>query len=161
MIEHIRHKDKTIAIIVGSDFHREGITFFTENDVPLQLGYMSHPKGHEITPHVHNPIKRETTETYEVLLVKKGRIRIDFFSYSQEYLESRELMSGDITLLVGAGHGIVCLEPTIIVEAKNGPYYSEKDKKRFPNPRTSSSASDIKEDITSLFQIIEYGKDRK
>ena len=139
MIEHIRHKDKIIAIIIKTNFHKEGITFFTENDVPLQLGYMSHPSGHEIIPHMHNTIKRKTNETYEVLMIKKGRIRIDFFSHSQEYLESRELMTGDLILLVGAGHGIVCLEPTIIIEVKNGPYYPEKDKERFPNPFTKLS----------------------
>ncbi len=134
MIENIQHKEKTIAIIIYKDFHQEGITFFTKNDVPLQLGYMSHPKGHEILPHIHNTIKRKTTETYEVLMIKKGRIRIDFFSCAQEYLESRELTTGDIILLIGAGHGIICLEPTVIVEAKNGPYYPEKDKERFLNP---------------------------
>ena len=141
MIEYIKHKAKTIAIIIGRNYHEEGITFFTENDVSLQLGYMSHPKGYEIIPHKHNTIKRETNETHEVLLIKKGRIRIDFFSYSQEYLESRELVTGDIILLVGAGHGIVCLEPTILIEVKNGPYYPEKDKERFPNPRNKGNTS--------------------
>jgi len=143
MIENIQHNEKVIAIIIRKDFHKEGITFFTKDDVPLQLGHMSHPKGHEIMPHVHNPIKRAITETYEVLMIKKGHIRIDFFSYTQEYLESRELKTGDIILLAGAGHGIICLEPTIIVEVKNGPYFPEKDKDRFPNPRVGSLSSDL------------------
>jgi len=135
MCEIISHEEKTIAIIVHKDFHADGISFFTDDDFPLQFGYMSHPKGHEIRPHVHNPIHRATLGTYEVLIIKDGVIRIDFFSYNQEYLESRTLGKGDMILLVGAGHGISVLEPAVIVEVKNGPYYPEDDKNRFSNPR--------------------------
>lgn len=136
MIENISHDGRPIAIIVSKNYHQDGISFFTDESMPLQLGYMSHPVGHEIVPHVHHPIERETHDTYEVLFVKNGSIRIDFFSYDQAYLESRELSAGDLILLVGAGHGITVLEPTTLIEVKNGPYYAEKDKERFPNPIT-------------------------
>ena len=83
MIERIKHEERLIALIVRKGFHVDGISFFTEKEFPIQLGYMSHPKGHEITPHLHNPVRRETVGTYEVLIIKKGLIRIDFFSYEQ------------------------------------------------------------------------------
>ncbi len=133
MVETIRYNDKTIAIIVRQNFDAKGISFLTEPEFPLQLGYMNHQKGHEILPHVHQPIHRETQETYEVLFVKEGHLRIDFFTFEKEYLESRELKTGDFVLLVGAGHGISMLEPTILVEVKNGPYYPDKDKEKFEN----------------------------
>lgn len=134
-IETITHNDQLLAIILDKDFHADGITFFTGQDSPLQLGYMSHPEGHEIIPHVHNPISRKTTGTHEVLFIKKGAVEVDFFSYEQEYLESRTLRAGDFVFLVGAGHGMTMLEPTTIVEIKNGPYFPDQDKKHFPNPR--------------------------
>ena len=136
MIEHITHDNSTVAIILRKDFHIENIAFLTDEEFPLQLGYMSHPKDHEIVPHVHNPIRRETIGTYEVLYIKSGLIRIDFFSHDQAYLESKTASTGDLILLVGAGHGIIMLEPSVIVEVKNGPYFPEKDKKRFSNPLT-------------------------
>ena len=138
-IETITHKTQVIAIILRKDFHSEGISFLTEADLPLQLGYMSHPKGHEIVPHVHKPTRRVTFGTYEVLYIKSGHIRIDFFSHEQQYLESREAATGDLVLLVGAGHGIVMLEPTIMIETKNGPYFPDADKQRFTNPNTTTS----------------------
>lgn len=140
MIETIQDHTTTIAIIVQRDFEAAGVTFLTEPEFPLQLGHMSHPKGHEILPHVHHPIHRETHDTYEVLFVKKGRMRVDFFNFEKVYLTSRELQTGDFVLLVGAGHGITMLEPTLLIEVKNGPYYPEKDKERFENPLNKSQS---------------------
>ena len=142
MIETIIDKAKTIAIIVPSAFNSDGITFLTKPEFPLQLGHMSHPEGHEILPHLHHPIHRETHDTYEVLFIKKGRMRIDFFNFDKEYLTSRELQTGDFVLLVGAGHGITMLEPTVLIEVKNGPYYPEKDKERFKNPLSALNFGD-------------------
>ena len=135
MIETVMHKDTIIAIIVFKDYHKEGINFITPQEFSLQLGYISHPAGYEIKPHIHNPVRRVTIGTQEVLFVKKGLIRIDFYSFDQGYLESRELSEGDFVLLAGAGHGIKVLEPAIIVEVKNGPYVQEADKGRFEGKR--------------------------
>ena len=71
---------------------------------------------------MHNPVERRTIGTQEVLFVKSGRIRVDFYSLGQDFLESRELSGGDIILLAGCGHGIEVLDDATIVEVKNGPY---------------------------------------
>ena len=137
MIEKITYGNTMLALIVYKTFDTTGVEFLTEHEDSLQVGCMRHPKGHEILPHVHTPIHRETSETHEVLFIKEGLIRIDFFSHEQKYLESRTIGKGDMVLLVGAGHGITMLESTVIVEVKNGPYYPDLDKERFPNPITS------------------------
>lgn len=131
MIETIRHKNEILAIIVRKDYQREGISFITPDDCTLQLGYMSHPAGHRIKPHMHHPVRRETIGTKEVLVIRDGRIRIDFYSYEKEYLESRELTAGDVILLSSAGHGMTVLDPVTMVEVKNGPYRPEEDKEKF------------------------------
>ena len=131
MVEVINHKGIVIAIIVRKGYCKEGIEFLTPNDYSLQLGHMMRPVGYEVIPHTHNPVRRETYGTQEALFIKSGVVRIDFYSFEREYLESRELSEGDIILLAGAGHGIKVLEAATIVEVKNGPFIEGADKGRF------------------------------
>ena len=131
MIDVIKHRGKTIAIIVRKDYCKDGIEFITPKDFSLQLGHMTRPAGYKVVPHTHNPVRRETIGTQEVLFLKSGRVRVDFYSFEQEYLESREMSAGDLILLAGAGHGIKVLEKSTIVEVKNGPFVEGADKGRF------------------------------
>ncbi len=131
MIEKISHDGSVIAIIIGKDYRKEGINFLTPNDFSLQLGHMTRPVGYRVVPHVHNPVERHTIGTQEVLFIKNGRVRIDFYSFERAYIESRELAAGDIILLAGAGHSLEVLEEATIVEIKNGPYIEGADKGRF------------------------------
>jgi len=131
MIEHIKHEEQILALILRSDYHSEGIEFFTPDDFTQQLGYMNRPKDYEIQPHVHNPVLREVSFTKEVLIIRKGKVRVDFYNDEQTYLESRVLNKGDIVLLAFGGHGFKMLEDSEIVEVKQGPYAGEADKIRF------------------------------
>jgi hypothetical protein len=131
MIETIQWKDQIIALIVRAGYDYEGIKFLSPNEFSLQLGHMRRPAGYHVVPHTHNPTLRHTVGTQEVLFLKKGVIRIDFYTLDQEYVESRELHAGDLILLAGAGHGIDVLEEATIVEVKNGPFIEGADKGRF------------------------------
>lgn len=131
MIEPIHHHDQMLALILRADYHAEGIQFFTPNDFSQQLGYMNRPAGYVIPPHVHNPVMREVHFTKEVLLIKSGQVRVDFYDDDQNYLESRVLNQGDIVLLAFGGHGFEMLEASEIIEIKQGPYAGEADKTRF------------------------------
>ena len=131
MKEKIELDGKIIAIIIRSNFTKNGIEFFTPNDFSQQLGYMKREKDYQIEPHIHNSISREVMLTQEVLFIKSGKVRVDFYSDHQEYYESRVLNSGDIILLANSGHGIVTLEESEIIEVKQGPYIEADDKVRF------------------------------
>jgi hypothetical protein len=131
MIETIVHGDTTHAIIVRGDFNCEGIHFFTPDESSQQLAYMKHPAGKIIEPHIHNPVRREVLFTKEVLLIKKGKLRVDFYDGDQNYLESRTLNMGDVILLSEGGHGFEVLEDLEMFEVKQGPYIGEADKTRF------------------------------
>jgi mannose-6-phosphate isomerase-like protein (cupin superfamily) len=134
MVESIHHENQNLAIIVYNSFQADGIKFFTANELSQQLAYMHHPTGKIIDPHVHNPVPREVSYTQEVLFIKKGKLRVDFYSDSKEYLESRELTTGDVILLMTGGHGFEVLEEIEMFEVKQGPYAGELDKTRFkPN----------------------------
>ena len=131
MIERITKEDHLLAIIIRSNFHQEGIAFFTESNFSQQLGYMNRPKGYVIEPHRHNLVLREVVQTQEVLLIKSGKVRVDFYDDDQNYLESRILNKGDVILLAYGGHGFEMLEPSEMIEVKQGPYVSDRDKVRF------------------------------
>jgi mannose-6-phosphate isomerase-like protein (cupin superfamily) len=131
MIEEIKCKDKILAYILRVSYKEPGIKFFTPNDYSQQLAYMNRPKGYVIAPHVHNEVRREVFFTKEVLLIKSGRVRVDFYSDQQEYLESTELLAGDVILLAYGGHGFEMLEESEMIEVKQGPYAGEADKIRF------------------------------
>lgn len=135
MIEQIKTDDKLIAIIVRAGFHREGIEFFTPDEYSQQLAYMNRPAGYKIAPHVHSNIQREVFYTQEVLFIKKGRMKIDFYNEDRDYIESSILETGDVILLAAGGHGLEMLEGTEIIEVKQGPHVGDKDKIRF-EPKT-------------------------
>jgi mannose-6-phosphate isomerase-like protein (cupin superfamily) len=97
---------------------------------------MSYPAGKIIPPHMHNPVRREVFHTQEALFIRKGRVRVDFYSRSQEYQTSRVLGPGDVILLICGGHGFEVLEELNMVEVKQGPYAGEAEKTRFTAVRT-------------------------
>ena len=131
MIEKITKDSDLLALIVSRNFNKPGIHFFSEHELSQQLAYMRHPKGKIVKPHLHNPIKREVHYTQEVLFIKKGKLRVDFFSDDKEYLESRILEAGDVILLIKGGHGFEVLEDLEMFEVKQGPYAGDKDKTVF------------------------------
>lgn len=131
MIEQIKINEKILGIIIRADYKKEGISFFTPDTFSQQLGYMNRPEGHVIEPHVHNPVERKVDLTQEVLFVKSGKVRLDFYDDDKKYLESRILRTGDIVLLAHGGHGFKMLEPTEMIEVKQGPFCGEADKVRF------------------------------
>ena len=131
MIEKVHFQTEVLAIIVRRDFHKEGIHFVTSNDLSQQLAYMSHPTGKEIQPHVHKKVQREVHFTQETLFIRKGKLKVDFYSVDQEYLESRILESGDVILLIKGGHGFEVLEDLEMFEVKQGPYAGDADKIKF------------------------------
>ena len=131
MIERIEFQGLVLGVIIRTEFQTEGIRFFTPGDYSQQLGYMNRPKGYVVEPHVHNPVPREVSLTQEVLFIRSGRVRVDFYTQETEYLESRELFAGDVVLLAAGGHGLQMLEASEIIEVKQGPYCGEADKVRF------------------------------
>lgn len=131
MLEEIKVKDEILAIIIRANYSHQGIKFFTPDEYSQQLAFMAHPKGKVIDPHVHNPVKREVHLTKEVLLIRKGRLRVDFYTDSKTYLESRVLEVGDVLLLASGGHGFEALEDIEMFEVKQGPFTGENDKTRF------------------------------
>lgn len=131
LIKEIKYNDELLAIIIDHSYQKAGISFFTPDELSQQVAYMQHAAGHQIAPHVHNIVKREVHYTQEVLVIRKGKLRVDFYDSNQEYLESHILDAGDVILLASGGHGFEVLEELEMFEIKQGPYAGEGDKTRF------------------------------
>ena len=86
---------------------------------------MNHPKDHKILPHIHNKVQRQVYYTQEVLFVRKGKMRVDFYNNDKKYITSVIVKSEDTILMASGDHGIE------MIEVKQGPYSGDNDKTRF------------------------------
>jgi hypothetical protein len=109
----------------------EATTFYTPEDMPLQVGRIVQGAASTVMPHVHMPQRRELIGTPEVLLVEKGRMLLDLYADDRTFLGRRELSTGDIVVVSAGGHGIEFVEDTVLLEVKQGPYQGDLDKERF------------------------------
>lgn len=130
-MQQITYNNQILAIIIKADYSKDGVEFFTPNDFSQQLAYMKHPQGKVIEAHTHNVVSREVKYTKEVLVIRKGRLRVDFYDDAKNYLESHVVSAGDVILLAYGGHGFKCLDDVEMIEIKQGPYLGEQDKVRF------------------------------
>ena len=119
------------AVILPAEFDEPGIQFFTANELPQQLASMSYKTGKVIPAHTHNRVPRKASYTQEALFIRKGKIRVDFYTPQREYRMSRVLGAGDVIILMSGGHGFEVLEDLNMVEVKQGPYVGDADKTRF------------------------------
>jgi len=130
-IENIVHGLEPIALIIKAEFDEPGINFFTPQNFSQQVAFMRRPKGHKIAPHIHNLISRQIFYTQELLVIRSGRVKVNLYSSSKEYIGTRILEVGDIILLCGGGHSFEMLEESSLIEVKQGPYAGEEDKAIF------------------------------
>lgn len=133
MIHYIENNNLLLGIIIKNIYSLEdsGINFFTDDNASQQVGYMKRETGHKIIPHRHNEVKREINFTSEVLFIKSGVVRVDFYDECEVYLSSYILQEKDVVLLARGGHGFEVIETAEIIEVKQGPYTHEHDKVRF------------------------------
>lgn len=131
MIDRVVCENLLLALIIRTNFQKEGIEFFSNENDSQQLGYMNRPIGYVVQPHRHNLVKREIHLTQEVLFIKRGKVRVDFYTDNQHYFKSSILNQGDVILLSNGGHGFKMLEESEIIEVKQGPYCGDLDKVRF------------------------------
>ncbi len=131
MIEQIILGEVVCATLIRAHYKKSGIEFFTKPSDTLQLGYMNWQAGHKIQPHVHRPVPRDVEFTHEVLFVKSGKVRVEFYDEACKFSCSTILNAGDVILLTQCGHGFEMLEDCEMIEVKQGPYAGEQDKERF------------------------------
>jgi hypothetical protein len=56
-----------------------------------------------VNAHIHNKVKREVFYTHETLIIKSGKVRVDFYDDDKIYIVSTEIEKGDVILFTEAG----------------------------------------------------------
>ncbi len=127
----ITHKKNLLALIIKAKFKQDGFKFFVPDEYSQQLGYMQCLKGHVITSHLHRPVLRRVKLAQEVLFIRSGKVRVDFYDEKRHYVESRIVKQGDVVFLAFGGHGFEFLEDAEMFEVKQGPFLKEIQPIRF------------------------------
>ena len=130
-VETVSHQGKTLCILIRGSVFPEKTTFYTPDAFNLQVGKIVYPAGGEIPRHTHVPVTRTVDGTSEVLVVQKGRMILDLYTDDRVYICSREMVVGDVVVLMSGGHGFRLQEDTVLLEVKQGPYGGLKEKQRF------------------------------
>ena len=110
MIKTVRDGKNILAIIMQASFRPAGVNFCTPGNFSQQVAFIGHPKGKIIEAHVHNPVHRDVLTTQEVLHIRSGRLRVDFYDLDWKYIKSIILQAGDTIILVSGGHGFEVLD---------------------------------------------------
>jgi quercetin dioxygenase-like cupin family protein len=131
LIEHVTWHEQHIATIIRAQYIPAETTFVTPDAYYQQAGFVVYPQGGVIRRHSHLPLQRHLVGTSEALLVRKGRVEIDLYGLDKSHLGTYTLHEGDLILLVAGGHGIRCLEDTVLLEIKQGPYTGLTEKEYF------------------------------
>ena len=130
MIEEISHNKKIFGYILKYK-KKQGVNFLTPKTLSHQVGFIKHKAEHLIKPHKHYKNIRRIEYTSEVLIIQKGKLRVDFYSDKEKYLFSKIIKKNDIIILNSGGHGFKVIETVEMIEVKQGPYNIKSDKKIF------------------------------
>jgi len=130
-VEHITWNDQHIATIIRRDFMPETTTFISPDSYYQQLGFVVYQKDGVVVRHSHLPLQRHLVGTPETLLIRKGRSEVELYAMDKSMLGTWVLEEGDMIQLVSGGHCFKCLEDTIFLEIKQGPYTGLIEKERF------------------------------
>lgn len=117
--------------VLASDI-TDGLNFFSKDEEFIQVGTWGYDKGKDLLAHIHNEFPRESTRTCETLYVISGSLEAKIYDLEQNLVDTFEVNSGDVLILLESGHGYRILEDgTKVLEVKNGPYLgAEKDRFR-------------------------------
>jgi len=115
------------------------VRFATPCDAPLQVGVLDRPEGHQVAAHVHAAEPLTVVAGSEFLYVESGRIRLELFDEEWNELGVCELSAGDHIVLFRCGHAVTMLEPTRLIEVRQGPLAAAGPQKRFRNDVVSGA----------------------
>jgi hypothetical protein len=129
-LETITYNNERLAIILRFPYEPNGQEFVSDSKDYLQLGAMNLEKGRILKPHIHKSRNEYVPITQEALILFKGKMRVDFY-YENKKVKDTIINEGDVIMLLSGGHGFEVLEPTKLVEIKQGQYIDQKMDKEY------------------------------
>lgn len=126
---------------IADQVKEDEIKFFTSKDISQQVGIMRRKRGHVIPPHIHGSANRIIHNVPETLLIQSGRVLVNFYTTTQQFVTGRILDPGDVVILLRGGHGFTILEDCQIYEVRQGPYLNSDDKIPFNDPKSPNAVT--------------------
>jgi mannose-6-phosphate isomerase-like protein (cupin superfamily) len=138
-VKRVEYKGKILAIVISSEIFNsmtsEGkeINFATPDEFPLQVGMHSWKPGKIIKKHFHLPFAElKDFPVQEYFYVVSGKVKINLYDDRENDAKVSEVIvkEGD-QIILNTGHGMESLEPSRIIELKQGPYRGQDLEKRY------------------------------
>ncbi len=121
----------TYALFVCGRPDVKDAKFFTSNDEEFQVGVFERGAGYEVKPHQHPENRHEVIQTTEFLYFEKGSASVTVFDDDWNELHKQVMKAGDFLVFFRGGHTLTMLEPTRLIEVKQGPFKGEGTTKIF------------------------------
>ncbi|WP_202621810.1 hypothetical protein [Pontibacter russatus] len=99
---------QAICHIIKATYSPDKTEFYTPEDYSQQLGIIKYPKEGLIKPHYHNKLSREVFLTQEVLVIRKGKVKVNLYDQHLGYICSKILNQGDTILLASGDMALRC-----------------------------------------------------
>ena len=119
------------AVIIRNTLPHKGYNFVSENTDSMQVGVNHYDSGATIRAHFHLPVERALSDTLEVLHFDSGVCLMALYDENQNKFFETQVGDGDTVVLMKGGHSFKVLEPTRIIEVKQGPYLGQARDKVF------------------------------
>lgn len=113
----------------------DGMHFLTDDAAPLQVGIFEREEGYHVIPHKHNPRDLQLPYPGEFIFVQKGKLKFEVFDEEWNTVDEAIVESGDCIVIMRGGHAMTMLEPTRMLEVKQGPYPGRENDKTFRDPQ--------------------------
>ena len=127
--------DILIAVVVTEMPDSPGVYFMTPHSALQQIGFQHRKAGEHVPLHAHERGPVVVNNFAEVIIVKRGKMKVALFSQAGDFIEEVFIASGGMILLESGAHEITFIEETEIYEVKQGPYIGRAEK-RFFSPAT-------------------------
>ncbi|MCK6541067.1 hypothetical protein L6Q79_00135 [bacterium] len=111
-----------LALVIRRSHQVEKTEFFSSPEYSQQIGIIKYSKEGKIKPHYHNKLIRQVILTQEVLVIRKGSVRVDIYDSEFDWVNSVVLDKDDVIFLISGGHGFEMLSDCEMLEIKQGPY---------------------------------------
>lgn len=102
--------------------YKNGTEFMTPKSSQQQVGVIRREAGSTIKPHTHKVRKLLPVETGEVLVVLKGKIKVNVYDVRAKYCGCLNAEQGSVVVLMKGGHSVEFVEDSELLEVKTGPY---------------------------------------
>ncbi|MFA7681754.1 MAG: hypothetical protein WCX61_01865 [Candidatus Peribacteraceae bacterium] len=127
-IKRIENAGVLYALIFRRDLSvKNGVRFPAGGDAGLQIGFFERETGYQSEPHRHQPRNISLEHIAEFLSIEKGKVTVTIYDEEWTSIAEETVQSGQCIVFLQGGHAITMLEPTRIMEVKQGPYM-ENDK---------------------------------